>query len=89
MAEAKTQKQKVTRDTIVVVSMKGETGVYTIVAPGEHTLASWANTLSDLTGYKPEWIIERVVSVLNRRYGCEVPTAAGELCPIRFLVTRA
>jgi hypothetical protein len=63
--------------------------VYAIGGGGAAELESWANTLSDLTGYKPEYIIKTVVEKLNRGYGCEIVTAAGDLCPIRFLVTRA
>jgi hypothetical protein len=54
---------------------------------GSAALASWSNTLSDLTGYRPDYIRNRLLTTLPTQYGVELITAAGDLCPITFLVT--
>jgi hypothetical protein len=86
MAEAKT---KVTRETLVNVTMKGEVHTFTVGGGGSHSIESWANSLSDLTGYKRDFIVEKLVEGLTKRYSYVLPTSAGDLCPIRFLVTKA
>jgi hypothetical protein len=87
MADA--TKPKVTPDTLVNVTMKGEKHTFTIGWGEDGSITSWANTLSDLTGWKAEYLVEQIVAGLNKGYGYEFATAAGDLCPIRFLVTKA
>lgn len=77
----------VTEETPVTVVMKGEQHVYSLAGAGSAALASWSNTLSDLTGYRPDYIRNRLLATLPTQYGVELITAAGDLCPITFMVT--
>lgn len=77
--------REVTAETQVTVVMQGEHGYYSFGTAS--TLASWCNTLSDLTGYTSEHALETLLSKLPTRYDVILRTAAGDLCPIKFLVT--
>jgi hypothetical protein len=82
-------KTPVTRETPVMVVMKGEQHTFTVGSGGQHSVESWANTLSDLTGYNREFVVREIIKGLRRRNFAEIPTAAGNLCPIRFEISRA
>jgi hypothetical protein len=77
----------ITADTRVVVTMKGEQGSYGLAGSGGAALSSWANTLSDLTGYTTEALILEITDGLGTAYGVTLSTSAGDLCPIKFLIT--
>lgn len=76
----------ITEETPVSVVVKGEKGLYGIVDLAG-PLGSVSNTLSDLAGYTVEHVRSTLLDTLPHRYGVELDTVAGELCPIRFLVT--
>jgi hypothetical protein len=82
-------KAKVTPETHVNVTMKGEVHTYALATGGSASIESWANTLSDLTGWKADFLVGELVTRLQKKYGTELQTSAGDLCPIRFLVTKA
>lgn len=79
-------KPSVTPDTVVAVTIKGHKHTFQFGEPA--AIRSWANSLEDLTGYRAEVLIEKLVERLTGSYGLEIETAAGDLCPIRFLVTK-
>lgn len=82
-------RKTITPETLVNMTLKGEQHTFALAAAQEGSVEAWANTISDLSGYKPEFIVGEIIKGLTRNYGVELPTAAGDLCPIRFLVTRA
>jgi hypothetical protein len=83
--------KKTTPDTLVTVTMTGRKGVYTIAhGNGKHSIEAWANTLADLTDYRPEYLIPLMVNTLKPgRLNMKIPTSAGDLCPIEFIVQKA
>lgn len=83
------KKRTITEDTLVTVVMKGEKGLYSIVDVNGGRLGSVVNTLSDLTGRHVEYVRTTLLEKLPTNYGVELATAAGTLCPIRFVVTVA
>lgn len=78
----------VTADTLVVVTMKGEQHTFAL-AGGAREIKAWAGSLSDLTGYRPQFIVDLLLERLENNYGYELQTACAGLCPIKFLVTKA
>lgn len=74
---------EVTDASYVAVVMRGEHGYYTLGKPA--SLTHWANKLSDLTGYKAEYLVSTLLAALATQREAEV-SACG-WCPIRFEVT--
>lgn len=84
-----TKDKPVTAETLVTVRLHGEKNPYPIGDSGAHAIDSWANTLSDLTGYKPEFLVEKMVHGLSGRLNMKMQTACAGLCPIYFIVQKA
>lgn len=77
----------ITARTRIVVNVCGERGTYRLTDATRGELHSLANTLSDLTGYTADHIVSTLTDQLRTQYGVKLRTAAGDLCPIHFLVT--
>lgn len=77
----------VTPDTPVTVNLLGTRHAFKLAGTGPAPITSWAQSLSDLTGYQADHLIRVITTGLARNYGTVLATAAGDLCPIRFLVT--